>query len=250
MTKWVNAIVIKNHKYTDRLFKLILHAPISPFYAGQFAKLGIKISPTKYIKKVYSFVNPPNNKNLEFFITLIHDGIMSNKLYHLMLGEQLLISKTSSGFFTINEIPPCEILWMFATGTAIGPFCSILQDGSGLQKFKTIILIYAVKYTNELVYLPLLHNTKKKYPNKKIIIQTITSREKNLQSLYGRIPELLKTKKIEKNVGYIIHPNTSHVMLCGNPGMVKDTQSILIKEYNLQKHLRRKPGHISSENYW
>lgn len=249
MTYWVNAKIIKNLKYTEKLFKLILHAPISPFYAGQFAKLAVKIAPNKYIKRVYSYVNAPKNKNLEFLITLIPNGIMSNKLHRLTVGEQILISKESSGFFTIHEIPKCKILWMFATGTAIGPFCSILQDGFGLNKFKTIILIYAVKYTKELVYLPLIKNIQKKYVNK-LVIQTITSQEINNQSLTGRIPKLLETNIIEKKIGYNINQNTSHVMLCGNPDMVKDTQSILMKKYNLQKHLRRKPGHISSENYW
>ncbi|QCI27374.1 FAD-binding oxidoreductase [Buchnera aphidicola] len=249
MTQWVNAEVINIKKWTSRLFSLILHAPISPFIAGQFAKLAVPINKKKYIKRVYSYVNSPKNKNLEFFITLIPNGIMSNKLYNLKLKEKILISKESSGFFTINEIPKSEILWMFATGTAIGPFCSILQDGSELEKFKKIILIYAVKYSEELVYLPLIKKLKKKYHNK-LIFQAITSQEKNKNSLTGRIPELLKKKIIEKKIGYEINSKNSHIMLCGNPNMVKDTQLILTQIYFLKKHLRRNPGHISSENYW
>ncbi|WP_343128180.1 FAD-binding oxidoreductase [Buchnera aphidicola (Takecallis taiwana)] len=249
MTYWVNAKVVKITRWTKRLFKIILHAPITPFLAGQFAKIAIKISEKKYIKRVYSYVNAPHDKNLEFVITLIPNGIMSNKLYHLTIGEEILISKEASGFFTMQEIPTCQILWMMATGTAIGPFCSILQDGTGLEKFKKIILIYAVKYATELVYLPLINKIKKRYQNK-LIIQTITSQEKNINSLTGRIPKLLCNNILEQNIGYNICPKTSHVMLCGNPDMVKETQSILIQKFNLKKHLRRMPGHISSENYW
>ncbi|CAL4324540.1 FAD-binding oxidoreductase [Buchnera aphidicola] len=249
MTIWVKATVIKVKRWTEKLFTLILNAPISKFEAGQFTKFSVKINKEKNIKRVYSYINAPKNPNLEFCIALIPKGIMTNKLYQLTPGNTILISKTSSGFFTIHEIPRCENLWMFATGTAIGPFCSILQDGKKLDNFKRIIIVYAVKYINECIYLELIKNIKKKY-NKKIIIQTITSQEKNKNSLNGRIPNLLKKEILEKKIGFKINHNNSHVMLCGNPGMVKDTQDFLIKHRNLKKHLRRSPGHISSENYW
>ncbi|CAL4324661.1 FAD-binding oxidoreductase [Buchnera aphidicola] len=249
MTEWVNAKVIKNKKWNQKLFKIILHAPISPFIAGQFSKFSIKNHENKNIYRIYSYVNAPNNTNLEFCITRIPNGIMTNQLYRLKPGDIINISKYSAGFFTINEIPSCEILWMFATGTAVGPFCSILQDGKGLDKFKKIILTYATKYKDELIYKKLIQKIQKKYYNK-LILQTITSQEKDPGSLQGRIPKLLKNQAIENNVGYIMHKNNSHVMLCGNPDMVKDTTSVLIKYKNLQKHFRRKPGHISQENYW
>jgi ferredoxin--NADP+ reductase len=39
-------------------------------------------------------------------------------------------------------------------------------------------------------------------------------------------------------------------MLCGNPQMVRDTQQTLKDQRQMRKHLRRKPGHITSEHYW
>lgn len=249
MSQWVTAKVIKNQKWTTRLFRLILHAPISPFIAGQFTKIALPDKNNKYIKRVYSYVNAPDNKNLEFCIALIKSGIMSNKLYLLKPGDTILITKSSSGFFTISEIPKCKTLWMFATGTAIGPFCSILQDKLEYKKFQKIILIYAVKFTKELVYLPLIRKIQKKY-HENLYVQTITSQELHTNSLYGRIPTLIKNGYIESTVNEIIHPNQSHIMLCGNPDMVKDTKSVLMKYRALRKHLRRIPGHITSENYW
>jgi len=41
----------------------------------------------------------------------------------------------------------------------------------------------------------------------------------------------------------------SHVMLCGNPDMLKDTQAVLV-ERGLRKHRRRNPGHITVESFW
>lgn len=248
MTEWIEAKIKKIKIWTVHLFSIILEAPILPFYAGQFAKLRIKHK-KKYINRVYSYVNEPKDKKLEFCIRLIPKGKMTNQLYHLLPGDSVLITKQSNGFFTMFEIPKCKHLWMIATGTAIGPFCSILQDESELYKIKKIIILYAVSYVTELIYLPLIKKIKKKYKNR-IIIQTIISREKHNKSITGRIPILLKNKKIEEKIKYFINPNETHIMLCGNPTMVKDTQHFLIKYKKLKKHFRREPGNISIENYW
>ncbi|CAL4324927.1 Flavodoxin/ferredoxin--NADP reductase [Buchnera aphidicola (Symydobius americanus)] len=249
MTEWVKGKVIQIEKFEHNLFKLIINAPISKFIAGQFSKLSIKKNNQKRIQKAYSYVNAPKEKNLEFFIKRIPLGKMTTELYKLNPGDNIDISKNSFGFFTIHEIPDKEVLWMFATGTAIGPFCSILNDGTKLNQFKKIILIYAVRYSKELIYLPFLKKMKIKYQNQ-LEYEIIVSGEKYKNSLSGRIPYLLYKNSIEKKIGCQINPKNSHVMLCGNPNMIKETESFLIKHRGLKKHLRRTPGNISNEHYW
>ena len=89
----------------------------------------------------------------------------------------------------------------------------------------------------------------KKYQGK-LKIQTIVSRENNTGSLTGRIPALIESGQLEQAVKARIDPLTSHVMLCGNPQMVKDTQQLLKTQREMDKHLRRKAGQITSEQYW
>ncbi|AAM68098.1 ferredoxin--NADP(+) reductase [Buchnera aphidicola] len=257
MNPWINANVLKVHKWTQNLFSLILNAEIAPFQAGQFTKLALNEEninfsnnvKKKKIQRAYSFVNAPSNKNLEIYIVRILNGKLSNLLYNLKSGDNLFIKEKSFGFFTLDEIPNCKTLWMFATGTGIGPYCSILQEYKNINRFKNIILIHAVRYQNELTYLPLMKQLYKSY-NGKLKIETIVSREKNHNSLYGRIPLLLQNQILEKKIGLKINRNDSHVMLCGNPAMVKDTYLFLQKDRCMQKNLRRKHGHITMENYW
>ncbi|QCI25759.1 ferredoxin--NADP(+) reductase [Buchnera aphidicola (Sitobion avenae)] len=252
MNPWINADIIKVKRWTDNLFSLFLNASIEPFHAGQFTKLALYNSNSlnrKKIQRAYSFVNAPSEKNLEIYIVRVLNGELSNLLYNLQSGDQIFIKKKSFGFFIIDEIPDCEILWMFATGTAIGPYCSILKEGKNIDRFNHIVLIHAVKYQHELTYLPLMKELHEKY-NGKLKIQTITSREKNKNSLTGRIPFLLKNQTLEKHIGFSIDSQTSHVMLCGNPLMVKDTFLFLKNHRNMEKHLRRKKGNITMENYW
>lgn len=251
MNPWIIANVLEVKKWTDNLFSLILNAAIEPFHAGQFTKLSLydMHKQQKKIQRAYSFVNAPSEKNIEIYIVRVKNGKMSNLLYNLKHGDKILIKKKSFGFFIINEIPDCKNLWMFATGTAIGPYCSILQEGKNIDRFDNIILIHAVRYKNELSYLPLMKKLHKKY-NGKLKIQTITSRDIDTNSLTGRIPYLLKNQALEKKIGISIDPNHSHVMLCGNPFMIKDTYTFFANYRNMKKHLRRNKGHITIEQYW
>ncbi|WP_343154232.1 FAD-binding oxidoreductase [Buchnera aphidicola (Aphis aurantii)] len=250
MNPWIDAEILKIKKWTKNLFSIFLKANISEFQAGQFTKLALFDSDTnKKIQRAYSFVNAPSNKNLEIYIARIKNGKLSNLLYNLKKGDNVFIKKYSFGFFILNEIPTCEILWMLATGTAIGPYCSILEENKDLDRFKHVVLVHAVRYQNELTYLPLMQKLHSKY-NGKLKIQTIVSREKNNNSLLGRIPFLLQTEILEKKIGLEMNCKNSHVMLCGNPNMVKETCSLLHTLKNMNKHLRKKNGHITTENYW
>lgn len=249
MDTWITAKLIKINKWNDNLFSLILHAPILPFTAGQFTKLSYEINNKKKIQRAYSFVNAPNNKNLEFYITLIKEGKLTPYLFNLTKLNQIKITKRSFGFFTLQEIPNCENLWMLATGTGIGPYLSILQCGKHVERFNKIILIHAVRYSNELIYLPLLNSLKQKYKGK-LYTQFIISRESTNFSLEGRIPQLILNGTLEKKVQIYISHTTSHIMLCGNPNMVRETRKILIETKHMKKNLRSNPGHITSENYW
>jgi len=248
MNKWVTGRIIKVKKWTKKLFSIVLNAPIMPFTAGQFAKLSFK-DETK-IQRAYSYVNAPNNKDLEFYIVLVPLGKITYRLSNLMPNDEILITKESSGFFTLSEIPKCRDLWMLATGTAIGPYLSILQDNNNkIKKIKNIILIHAVRYMNELNYNTLITKIKKDY-NGKLYTHNIVSREQYKNSLMGRIPNLIENNMLEDRVGLRIDSNFSHIMLCGNPNMVRDTQKILIEKKDMRKHFRRNAGHITSENYW
>lgn len=248
MNKWIPVKIIDLKKWENNLFTLIVQAPINPFIAGQFTKLSYVDEKNKRIQRAYSFVNTPDNKNIEFYILLIKNGKLTPKLYDIY-NNNIFITNNSFGFFTISELPSKENLWMMATGTAIGPYCSILQHEDVLKKFKKIILIYAVKYSVNLNYLFLLKEIKKKY-QEKIIIKIVLSQEKQKKYLYGRIPYLITSGELEHAVEEPLNSKKSHIMLCGNPNMIQDTQKVLFSIKKMRKHFRRKPGHITSENYW
>ena len=55
--------------------------------------------------------------------------------------------------------------------------------------------------------------------------------------------------RVGRVYGLELSPGSSHVMLCGNPDMLKDAAAALA-ERGMRKHRRRTPGHISVESFW
>jgi ferredoxin--NADP+ reductase len=248
MAEWVNATVKEVKNWTDSLFSLVVNAPVDPFIAGQFAKLGLEIDGQR-VQRAYSYVNAPNNPDLEFYLVDVPDGKLSPRLHALQAGDSLMVTKEAAGFFVVDEVPECDTLWMLATGTAIGPYLSILQQGENLARFEHIVLVHATRYAADLSYLPLMQQLQQSYGDK-LRIQTVVSREQVAESLTGRVPALIESGELESRVGLTIDAESSHVMLCGNPQMVRDTQQVLMTSREMRKHLKRKPGHITSEHYW
>jgi ferredoxin--NADP+ reductase len=75
------------------------------------------------------------------------------------------------------------------------------------------------------------------------------SRESAPGSLAGRIPAAIGDGRLEAAAGLRLAPESSQVMLCGNPDMLKDASAALAAR-GLRKHRRRTPGHISVESFW
>lgn len=248
MADWVTGKVTKVQFWTDALFSLTLHAPVHPFTAGQFAKLGLDIDGER-VQRAYSYVNAPDNPDLEFYLVTVPDGKLSPRLAALKPGDEVQIVSGAAGFFVLDEIPDCDTLWMLATGTVIGPYLSILQYGKDLERFKNIVLVHAARYAADLSYLPQMQALEQRYGGK-LKIQTVVSRETAAGSLTGRVPALIESGALEEAVGLPMNTETSHVMLCGNPQMVRDTQQLLKDTRQMTKHLRRRPGHMTAEHYW
>ncbi|WP_114194777.1 ferredoxin--NADP(+) reductase [Edaphovirga cremea] len=248
MAEWVTGTITQVEHWTESLFSIKVKAPIDSFTAGQFAKLGLEVNGER-VQRAYSFVNAPSDNNLEFYLVTVPEGKLSPRLHELQPGNEIQVTKEAAGFFVLDEVPDCDTLWMLATGTAIGPYLSILQEGKGLERFKNIVLLHAARFARDLSYLPLMQQLQQHY-NGKLRIQTVVSREEVPGSLTGRVPALIERGELEAAVGLTMDIESSHIMLCGNPQMVRDTQQILKDSRQMRKHLRRKPGHMTSEHYW
>ncbi len=247
MTEWVAGKIIENHHWTDQLYSLKIDTKIDPFTAGQFCRLALDIDGER-VARPYSLVNSPTDPYLEFYSIIVPDGPLSTKLHQLKPNDDVWVTKKAAGFFTIHEVPSAKHLWLLSTGTAVGPFISILKTDEPWQRFDKIILVHAVRHTNELSYQDTINEVQQTHAGKLEYVPFV-SRDKTDFAIHGRIPAAIRNSKLEEKIGINMAVDNSQIMLCGNPGMITDTMTVL-QERGFKKNLRRNPGHITTEKYW
>ncbi|GAD02909.1 ferredoxin--NADP reductase [Agarivorans albus] len=244
---WTEGKVIQRIDWNDELFSLRIKAEIDPFVAGQFIKLS-EMRDDKRIARAYSLVNPPNTDYLEILAIKVEDGLLSPNLHLLQVGDSIEVSTAAAGFMVLDEVPLAKHLWLIGTGTGIGPFFSMLETPEPWERFEKIVLVYGVRKAKDIAYQELID----KYLNEqadKFVFQAMVTREDCVGALRARIPAALEADQLEDAVGLSLNAQDSQVIMCGNPQMITDAQSIL-ENKGLKKNLRRKPGQVTVERYW
>ena len=239
--------VVGRRRWTPTLYSLQAEADIQPFAAGQFGRVGLDVGGEK-IFRPYSFVNAPEQRPLEFVYVVVPEGPLSARLAELQPGETVLMQPKPNGFLVLSEVPDSGQLWMLATGTAVGPFLSILKQGEAQKRFGKIVLAHAVRLADELVYAEEAGQIARDSGGQVRYVPFV-SREKNDFAMPGRITDAIQSGALQKKTGMDIAPDTTQFMLCGNPQMVKDATALL-RGMGFERNRRRAPGHITVENYW
>jgi ferredoxin--NADP+ reductase len=247
MNKWAEGTVVAQRHWAGRLFSLQVEAELAPFEAGQFAKLALAVD-GEMVGRPYSFVNAPTERPHEFYYVVLSEHPLTLRLSKLEAGDTVYLTPKASGFLTLAEVPPGEHLWLLASGTALGPFLSILKTEAPWQRFERVVLVHAVRRAEELNYQDQIQSLQARYAGKFVFVPVISGEHTDF-ALGGRIPKAIEDGRLEARAGIRLEAQSSRLMVCGNPAMVADTVHAL-QERGLKKHRRRDPGQISVENYW
>lgn len=247
MTKWIDGTVVGQKRWTERLYSLRVEAQGPAFRAGQFARLALEID-GEMVARPYSFVNAPGTQPHEFYYITVPGGPLTARLVTLASGENIKLAPAAAGFLVLSEVPVAQNLWLLATGTAIGPFLSILATNAPWQRYREVVLVHAVREAAELAYRDSIEALLRQHPAQLRVVSFV-SRGARPGALTGRVPQAITDGRLEAAAGACLSAAASQVMICGNPAMVSDTIEAL-KERGMKKHLRRDPGQITVENYW
>lgn len=239
--------VAETRRWTEGLYSVRIAADFNAFESGQFARIGLPVDGENVLRP-YSFVNPPEEPLAEFYYSVVDGGPLSPRLPKLKEGDDILYVPKPNGYMVLSEIPPAKHLWMLATGTAVGPFLSILRGDEVWRRFDRLVLAYAVRRAAELAYSEEIAALTQK-DGGRLVFAPFVSREDAGFAMRGRIPAALKSGALQQKTGLAVSPEESQFMVCGNPQMVKDTSEVLAG-FGLERNRRRKPGNITCENYW
>ena len=247
MSKWVEGKVVAQKHWAGLLYSLKVEAEVAPFQAGQFTKLALPVD-GNMVGRPYSFVNAPSARPHDFYYVVLPDHPLTPRLARLEAGDTVFLAPSASGFLTLAEVPEGEHLWLLATGTALGPFLSILGTDAPWQRFSRVVLVHAVRRVEELSYQDEIQLLRACHAGKFVFVPFVSGEDCDF-ALGGRIPQAIEDGRLEAKAGVRLQAQSSRLMVCGNPAMVADTVQAL-QQRGMKKHRRRDPGQISVENYW
>jgi ferredoxin/flavodoxin---NADP+ reductase len=251
MANWNTATVMEKISWNDNLFSLRIRldndqAGDFSYKPGQFVRVALDIEGER-IARPYSIVSTPQDDFIEIYFNIVPDGPLSPALAALGPGDMIYVAERASGFLTLDELPASNDLWMLATGTGVGPFISMLKQSDLWQRYQKVVLVYSVKQASDFAYQDVIQNILDLYPEQFVYIPVCT-REPLEGTLSRRIPLCLEDGSLEQLAGVDLEHSRSHVMMCGNSSMIASVSECL-GERGMKKHLRRDPGHFTTEKY-
>ena len=201
------------------------------FRNGEFIMIGLEID-GKSIMRAYSIASANHEEHLEFFSIKVPDGVLTSRLRHLNVGDEVLIGSKPTGTLVIDDLRDGRNLYLIGTGTGLAPFLSIIKDPETYVRFDKVVLFHGVRFVNEVAYHKLLsvelaeHEYLGEMVSEKLIYYPCVTREEYQNQ--GRITDLMTSGKLYRDIGLPeIDPKLDRVMLCGSPSMLKETCAIL-----------------------
>ncbi len=240
---WTVGRVQTRLDHTPELFTLRVQAQVQPFVPGQFLRLGLP-EEDRFVSRAYS-VASPHGLVLDFYVALVPEGELTPALHALRPGDPLAVSTEAAGHFTLEHVPSAPALWLISTGTGLAPYLAMLREGSLWERFARVVLVHGVRLHQDLGY---REEIARLGAGRELVYVPVVSREPARDgSLEGRIPANLEA--LEARAGVTLSPESSQVLLCGNPGMVEEVEALLAAR-GMARNRRTRPGNVTTERYW
>ncbi|MCI5110840.1 MAG: ferredoxin--NADP reductase [Marivita sp.] len=241
--------------WTDRLFSFRVTRPASlRFRSGEFVMIGLmqtdeKTGKEKPLLRAYSIASPAWDEELEFYSIKVQDGPLTSRLQHIQPGDQIILRPKPVGTLVHDALLPGKRLWLFATGTGIAPFASLLRDPQTYEDYDEVILTHTCREVGELQYGKELIDTIR---SDELLAELIgegfadklryyptTTREESPKM--GRITDLMRSGECFADLDVpVISPETDRAMVCGNLAFNLEIKDML-EGYGLEEGANSDP---------
>lgn len=224
--------VLSVHHWSDVLFSFTTTRDQSfRFENGHFVMLGLQ-QEGKPLMRAYSIASPNYAETLEFLSIKVPNGPLTSKLQHIQPGQEIVVSNKPVGTLVVRDLRPGRNLYLFATGTGLAPFMSIVQDPETYEQFEKVVLVHGVRTVAELAYRDFLstelpnHEFLADIVRDKFIYYPTVTREPFIHQ--GRITKHIEEGSLFADIGLpVMDPAHDRAMICGSPAMLNDLSNLL-----------------------
>ena len=189
------------------------------FVPGMFAMLEYRDGVTgEKISRAFSIANPPPSNNLEFLISMIH-GRFTSKLDNAKVNDTYYIS-APYGQFKFDLENTSKLLFL-AGGTGIAPFMSMIRQIEKTNKKADCIVLYSVKFPDEIIEHEELDRFEKELGIKTIVTVTRAKDGEMWDGEKGHVDAnmiMRHVPDVKERISYI----------CGPPAFVKALKTALV----------------------
>ena len=179
----------------------------------------------------------------------MQDGPLTSKLQHIKVGDEIILRPKPVGTLVHDALLPGKRLWLFATGTGIAPFASLLRDPQTYEDYDEVILTHTCREVGELQYgKELIDDIRSDEMLAELIGEGFadklryyptTTREDSPKM--GRITDLMRSGECFKDLGVpVISPETDRAMVCGNLAFNLEIKEML-EGYGLEEGANSDP---------
>ena len=232
MAAFPEVTILDVHHWNESLFSFrTTRDPGLRFRNGHFVMIGLPVD-GKPLMRAYSIASPNWAEHLEFLSIKVENGPLTSRLQHIQPGDKLLIGQKTVGTLVIDDLLPGKRLFLFATGTGLAPFMSIIQDPDTYERFEKVILIHGVRTVSELAYADYLreelprHEFLGEMVSRQLIYYPTVTREAFRHT--GRLTTAIQSGQLFADIGEPpLSADTDRGMICGSPAMLKETSEML-----------------------
>lgn len=243
--KYASATVVSRRDPAPDLWIIRIRAETElPYRPGQYVTVGLQLD-GKIIERPYSICSSPVEDEIELFIERVPEGELSDPLFALGVGGELIVRKRTKGLF-LREAPILDQPHLFvATVTGIAPFVSLLRTlvsrlSTGDWTPVPIITLQGAARSEELGYVDELSALEREF-DWFTYVPTVSRpwEDPEWTGERGRVEDVVR--KHADAAGMI--PGNGGVFLCGHPGMISGARAIMRRAGFDDKAIRE-------EQYW
>ena len=226
--------VISITHWTKNLFSFRLQRPQSfRFNSGEFVLLGLRDTAGKPILRAYSIASPSWDDTLLFYSIHVEDGPLTSMLSKIKKGDAVILKRKPTGTLVLDALRPGKKLFLFATGTGIAPFASLIRDPLIYESFNEIVLTHTCRMREDLAFGQLILEMRKKdcllkdLDLKRLRYFPTLTKEKFVNE--GRITDLISSGVFFRDIGILSFSSDSdRAMVCGSLDFNKEMKTLFV----------------------
>ena len=243
--KYAAAVITSRRDLAADLWVIRIRPDIElPYRPGQYVTLGLPRN-GRVIERPYSICSSPSEEEIELFIERVPDGELSDPLYALGVGAEMVVRKRTKGLFLRDAPVVGQPHLLVATVTGIAPFVSLVRSlverlHAGEWTPAPVTALQGASRSEELGYYDELCGLDAEL-SWFSYLPTVSRPwdDPGWTGETGRVEDVLR--KHADALG--MRPGHGAVFLCGHPGMIANARGIMRRRGFDDKEIRE-------EQYW